>query len=500
MTLSPPTPSVPAPTPARPSSPDLAVSGLPTTSTVDGLPLTITEAAAALRSGALTSVALTEAVIARADKLDGPLGIYIKRTDEAALEAAAAADAELAAGVDKGLLHGIPLGVKDIIATADAPTTAQSLILDPSFGEQGDAVVVSRLRAAGGVITGKLTTMEYAIGFPDFDKPFPIPRNAFSLAHWPGGSSSGTGNGVAAGAFLGGLGTDTGGSVRLPAAWSNISGLKQTFGRVPKSGCVPLGYSYDNIGPMTRSARDCAAMLAVMAGHDESDACSVDVPVDDYLAALTGDITGMRVGVDFSLLERPGVDPDAAALFRASVASFEALGATVTEVTLPFYDELTTATMAGLAAEAFAYHRADLQTRWSDYGYATRVGIARAFMTTAADYVQAQRVRRVGVKAVTEMFTTVDVVLTPATGAPSPEVDSLEWGDLMNTIFTPYWNAVGNPAISVPMGLTSGGLPVGLQISGRPFEESTVLKAADAYQTVTEHHLVESPVVKELLS
>jgi aspartyl-tRNA(Asn)/glutamyl-tRNA(Gln) amidotransferase subunit A len=466
----------------------------------DGLPLTITEAAAALRSGTLTSVALTQATIARADVLDGPLGIYIVRSDEAALEAAARADSELAAGVDRGLLHGIPLGVKDIIATSDSPTTAQSLILDPSFGAQGDAVVVQRLRAAGAVITGKTTTMEYAIGFPDFDKPFPIPRNPFSLAHWTGGSSSGTGGGIAAGLFLGGLGTDTGGSVRMPAAWCGISGLKQTFGRVPKSGCVPLGYSYDHIGPMTRSARDCAAMLAVMAGHDESDACSVDVPVDDYLGALTGDIAGARIGVDFSFLADPGFDPDNAELLAAALEVFTAAGATIVEVKLPFYDELTTATMSGLTAEAFAYHRGDLQSRWEDYGGPTRMAIAQAIMTTSADYVQAQRVRRAGVRAVTALFAGVDVILTPSTATPSPAFDDLSWGSLMDSILTPYWNAVGNPAISVPLGLTSGGLPVGLQIAGRPFEESTVLRVADAFQLHTDHHLVESALVKEMLA
>ena len=457
--------------------------------TVTALPLTIGDAVAALRGGELTATALTEALIARADKLDAALGCYLARTDEEALAAAAAADAALGSGDPVGPLTGIPLAVKDIIATRDAPTTAQSLVLQPEFGARGDAPVVARLRAAGAVITGKVTTMEYAIGCPDASKPFPIPRNPWNLDHWTGGSSSGTGNGVAAGLFLGGLGTDTGGSVRLPASWCGISGLKQTFGRVPKSGCVPLGYSYDNIGPMARSAYDCAVMLAVMAGHDESDACSVDRPVDDYVAALTGDVSGLRIGVVTDLIDPPGADPDNAVRFRAALDVLAAAGADLVEITLPLREEVKTAVMAGLTAEAFAYHRNDMTTRWTDYGGPTRAAIALAVFTGAADYVQAQRVRRVAVGAVAELFTQVDVVAHPSCAVPAPELATLTFDGLIDSIHTQYWNGVGNPAISIPMGLTTSGLPVGLHMAGRPFEESTVLRVADAYQRRTDHHL-----------
>ncbi|MCW2540241.1 MAG: Amidase [Frankiales bacterium] len=466
----------------------------------DHLPLTITAAAAALRDGSLTAVALTQAVQARADQLDEAIGTYIVRTDETALAAAAKADEELAAGVDKGLLHGIPLGIKDIIATADAPSTAQSLILRPEFSDQGDAVVVARLRAAGAVITGKVTTMEYAVGHPDPSKGFPTPHNAWNLEHWAGGSSSGTGNGVAAGMFLGGLGTDTGGSIRLPSAWNGISGMKQTFGRVPKSGCAPLGYSYDHIGPMTRSARDAAAMLAVLAGHDESDACSVDRPVDDYVAALTGSMEGLRIGVDLSFLESVNCDPDIAALTRAAIEVCTAAGAIVSEVSLPFFTELQTATVAGFCAEALAYHRNDLAARWDDYGYGTRLAIGRGMLLTAADFVQAQRVRRAGLRALTDLYGSgFDLMLTPTTLVPAPKLGSLSFNGIVGALLTPYWNASGYPAMSIPMGLTSAGLPAGLQLAGKPFDEATVFQAADAFQLRTDHHLVESPVVLGIL-
>ncbi|MTD54429.1 amidase [Amycolatopsis pithecellobii] len=451
--------------------------------------LTITEAAAALRTGETTSVALTEAAFATADAHDEKLGVYLSRFDESALAAAAKADAELADGTDRGPLHGIPLGVKDIIATEEGETTAQSLVLDRAWGAGGDAPVVARLRAAGAVITGKTTTMEYAIGTPDPEKPFPIPRNPWNTKHYPGGSSSGTGNGVAAGLFLGGLGTDTGGSIRYPATSCGITGLKQTFGRVPKAGCVPLGYSYDHIGPMARSAEDCAVMLAVLAGHDTSDATSVDRPVGDYTGALTGSLQGMRIGIDMLLDRSPMTVPELAPALEAAVGELTAAGATVVDVRLPLYDELTSATMIGLTAEAYAYHRPDLRSRWLDYGAGTRLAVATGALVSAGDYVQAQRVRRAGQRQVSAVFDDVDLILTPTSACGAPEVDKLTLDDIVGALHTAYWNALGNPAMSVPMGFTGDGLPLGLQIIGRPFDEAAVLAAGYAYQQRTSWHL-----------
>jgi aspartyl-tRNA(Asn)/glutamyl-tRNA(Gln) amidotransferase subunit A len=462
--------------------------------------LTITEAAAALRAGETTSVALTEAAFAVADAHDEQLGVYLARFDETALAAAAAADADFAAGVDRGPLQGIPLGIKDIIATDEGPTTAQSLVLDRTWGDQGDAPVVARLRAAGAVITGKTTTMEYAIGTPDPEKPFPIPRNPWDVTRWSGGSSSGTGGGVAAGMFLGGLGTDTGGSIRYPATSCGITGLKQTFGRVPKYGCVPLGYSYDNIGPMARSAADCAAMLAVLAGHDARDACSVDLPVGDYTGGLTGSLDGVRIGVD-GLSERSTLtSSELPSVLDAAVAQLRAAGATVVPVELPLYPELTSATMIGFCAEAYAYHRPDLQSRWFDYGAGTRMSVAIGAMISGGDYVQAQRVRRVGQRRIAELFTEVDLIVTPTSACGAPAVDKLSFGDIIDALHTPYWNALGNPAMSVPMGFTVDGLPLGLQIAGRPFDEAGVLAAGHAFQTRTDWHLRVPAMVGDLLA
>ncbi|MCW2540244.1 MAG: amidase [Frankiales bacterium] len=455
--------------------------------------LTIAEAGRALRAGETTSRALVEAAQAAADAWEPDLGVFLARFDETALAAADAEDADLAAGIDKGPLHGIPLGIKDILATEEGAATAQSLILDPAWIEAGlDAPVVARLRQAGGVVVGKTTTCEYAIGFPDPEKPFPIPRNPWDLATWPGGSSSGTGGGLPAGLFLGGLGTDTGGSVRMPAAYCGITGLKATFGRVPKSGCVPLGYTLDGIGPMARSAEDCALMLSVMAGPDPDDPMSSLLPVEDYAALLGGDLTGVRIGVDDLIRHSPQVDDAWPALFADAIEVLRAAGATIVDVELTLFDELSTAQAMIMACEAAAYHMPDLQTRWGDYGAGARYFIGSGTTYSAPDYVQAQRVRRVGQKKLAALMTDLDLIVTPTSTMPAPlvaDLDPVRPMDSLSGLHTFYWNPVGNPTLSVPVGFNGGGLPMGIQISGHPFADAEVLRAGHIYQQHTDFHL-----------
>ncbi len=453
-------------------------------------PLTIEDAAAALRAGEVTSVDLVETSIERAEALDPSLGTYIVRFDDAALAAAKVADDELATGIDRGPLHGIPLGIKDIISTADGPTTAQSLILDPSWGDQGDGPVVARLRTAGGVVMGKTTTMEFACGMPDFDKPFPIPRNPWDLERWPGGSSSGTGSGLASGIFLGGLGTDTGGSIRCPATFSGITGLKQTYGLVPKSGCTALGTSFDHIGPMARSAWDCAAMLSVMAGGHPSDHTTVAVDVPDYVAGLTGSIEGLRIGVDrVHTLGSANADPDLEALFDAAIGELEAAGATVVEIEIPFFTELNDLTMLGWPAEVLAFQRQDLQTRWNDYGAATRLVMAAGALLSGGDLMRADRVRQAGRLAVLQLFDDVDVIVSPTAARGAPLVAGTDLAEVVSLVFTPIWNATGFPALSVPMGLGSEATPIGLQVIAPPFADGLTLQVGHAFQQRTDHHL-----------
>ena len=452
------------------------------------LPRTIAEAGATLRRRELSSQELVAGLLERADRLDPVLGTYLARFDDAALAAAKQADADFAAGIDRGPLQGIPLGVKDILATVEGPTTAQSLVLDRAWGAGRDAVAVARLRAAGAVLTGKTTTMEFAIGAPDPSKPFPVAANPWDTARSPGGSSSGTGNGVAAGLFLGGLGTDTGGSIRMPAAFCGISGLKVSHGRVPTTGCVPLAPSLDTIGPMARSARDCAAILQALAGPDASDPTSAAAPVDDYLAALDGSLAGVRIGVERSHTRPPGHDPSAIARFEEAVGVLREGGAQIVEVALEHYEVAVTASLTATLAEAFAWHRRSLQERWLDYGASTRTTLARGALASSADYAQAQRVRALARRRVDALFERCDAIAMPTATAGAPLLASDLWV-AMAQVLTPFWNGVGLPALSVPMGFTPAGLPLGLQLAGPAFSEAQLLRVGDAYQQRTDWHL-----------
>ncbi|MFJ1456800.1 amidase [Nocardia sp. N2S4-5] len=451
---------------------------------------TVTDAAAALRRGDVTATELTERALATPDDL----GVYLARCDERALARAAAVDRQLAAGAEVPPLAGIPLGVKDILAHTAAPTTAQSLVLDPAWAAGiGDCAVVRRLEQAGAVITGKTSTMEFAIGVPDPDKPFPVPRCAWDRDRWAGGSSSGSGSGVAAGHFLAAIGTDTAGSIRIPAAFNGVTGLKPTFGRVPKSGVVPLGYTLDHVGPLARSAADCALLLSVLAGPDTEDPYSADVPVADYPAALTGDLQGVRVGVD--TLDRyadGGIDPAQPRLFAEAVDTLRAAGATVVPVEVPMYPELVAIDLVVMLAEAHAYHRGDLRDRWTDYGRGTRIVLAGGAAVTGPDYVQAQRVRHVARRRMADLLGEVDLVVTPTghLGAPPlASLDPLRPLGALSSLHTPYWNPLGNPTLAVPIGLSGDATPLSMSISGRHFDEATVLRAGDAYQRRTTHHL-----------
>lgn len=467
----------------------------------DTRPWTIESAAAALRAGEVTSVELTAGAQAAADRLDPQLGTWLARFDQSALDRAAQADAELAAGTDLGPLHGIPLGIKDILATDEGPTTAQSLVLDPTWGDQGDGPVVQRLRAAGAVIMGKTSTMEFAIGRPDPAKPFPVPRNPWNPDRWTGGSSSGTGNAVASGQALGGIGTDTGGSIRLPAAYNGISGHKPTYGLVPKSGCVPLGLTYDHIGPMARSVWDCAAMLTVLAGPHPSDRTTVAHGPVDYVAALDrgaeGGLDGLRVGVIANQRVRSGSSAATLDAMASAVAELVAGGAVAVEVELPLYDELCVGAFLALQAEAYAWHRTTLATRWDDYGRPTRLTLAQGALINAGDLVQVERVRQVARRQVMELIDelSIDVLASPTTGYGATAFSGADPEAISpRALHTPAWNATGFPALSVPMGFDPDGLPLGLQIIGRPLADDLVLAVGHAYQQRTDWHLHQAPL------
>ena len=460
------------------------------------LPLTVKDAAAALRTGSVSSVQLTEGFLNRISALNESLGAFVAVTGDSALKAAEAADSDFAAGVDRGPLQGIPLAVKDIIATDDAPTTANSRVLDPEWGKGVDAPVVARLRSAGTVLLGKTTTSEFAIGLPDPDKGFPIPRNPWNLDHTPAGSSSGTGITVAAGLALGGLGTDTGGSVRGPAAQNGHTGLKVTFGRVPKNGVAPLGYTLDSVGPMARSAYDCAIMLEVMAGYDSGDSYAARVPVPKYSELLTGDLRGLRVGVPMPYFyDSPEVTDEVRAAVFAALDILKTGGAEMSDVEVPYAEQAKNANHVTLVAEAYSFHRNNMVNRWNDYGRYTRRALVRGAFLTAADYTQAQRFRSFFRRALAQLFASYDVLITPTWPSPAPRSDEMSpERQLRSVSFTGPWNLAGLPALAVPCGFSSSGLPLSMQIIGKPFAEGALLMVADAYQRQTDWHLRVPPV------
>ena len=356
---------------------------------------------------------------------------------------------------------------------------------------------MSRLRQAGAVLTGKTTTSEFHCGLPDPTKPFAIPHNPWDLERSPSGSSAGSANGVAAGLFFAGLGTDTAGSIRAPASANGVTGLKPTFGRVPKSGTVPLSYSLDSVGPIARTARDCAAVLSIIAGYHPSDESCVNVPVDAYLDALGGSLEGMKVGVQRSHHTRTDADPALAALFDQAVTTLTELGATVVAVELPLFDEMLTALLATMLAEGLAYHHADLQTRWSEYYATSRVTLAFGALVSSSDFVQAQRVRLVAQRRVAQLFDAVDVVVSPGSLRAAERSDvppSSVVPRILGNSLTGYWSASGHPAVTLPIGFTDDGLPLSMQVAGRPFDEALVLRVGDAYQSVTEWHLSMPPL------
>jgi aspartyl-tRNA(Asn)/glutamyl-tRNA(Gln) amidotransferase subunit A len=464
------------------------------------LPASIADAGDWLRAGRLSSLALTQALLARSHAAQDTIAAFITITDAPALAAAQRADAELAQGLDRGPLHGIPLGIKDIIATADAPTTANSRVLDPAWGQRDDATVVRKLREAGAVLLGKLGLHEFAIGWPDPATGFRIPKNPWDLTRTPGGSSSGTGAAIAAGLILGGLGTDTGGSIRGPAAFCGISGIKPTFGRVSKEGCVPLGYSLDNIGPMARTVRDCALMLQVLAGFDPLDPCSASTPVPDMLAGLDGSLDGVRIGVPREyFFDVPELNPQVKQAVQAALDQLASAGATVVDVELPHAAVARAAQRVIMFGEAYAYHEPDLQTRPELYGTYTSQQLRTGAFYSAADFVQAQRVRSLVKAEADRALSEVDVLVTPTALDVAPTFEGYD-PDAMRRqpTFMGIWNLTGLPALSVGCGFSEAGLPIGLQIIGKAFDEPMVFKVGDAYQRLTDWHTRQPQAAQEL--
>ncbi|HEX3860472.1 MAG TPA: amidase [Stellaceae bacterium] len=447
---------------------------------------TIAEAARLIAGRRLSPVELTQACLDRVAAYDAKLHAFVHLTAERALSEARAAEAAIMAGGSLGKLHGIPIGLKDIVDTEGIPTTCQSKILQDNIPDR-DATCAELLAAAGTVLVGKTTTHEFADGGPSFDLPLPPARNPWNTAHFTAGSSSGTGAGVAAGLILGGIGTDTGGSIRGPAALCGIAGIKPTYGLVSRAGVAPAAFSLDHIGPMAWTAEDCAILLQALAGHDPRDPASAARPVPDYTAALGSGIKGLRIGVihhfhevDYKVSDgvRLGID--------RAITTFRDLGAEIREVQLsPLQDWGACGSLISITERAAAYEEW-ARTRLGDFGERVQRRLMLGALVSGVDYVQAVRRRRELRAELQAAMVGLDVVLTAAQTAEAPDIHAIpDWDVFAAPSFTIPFNVAGYPAISICSGFGAGGLPIAIQLVGKPFDEATVLRIADAFEKAT---------------
>jgi aspartyl-tRNA(Asn)/glutamyl-tRNA(Gln) amidotransferase subunit A len=447
---------------------------------------TIADAARRIAAKQLSPVELTKACLERVHALDGQLHAFVHLTEERALAEARAAEAAIMANGPKSPLHGIPIGLKDIVDTKGIPTTCQSKLLQDNIPE-ADATCAEKLTAAGSVLIGKLTTHEFADGGPSFDLPKPPARNPWNTDHFTAGSSSGTGAAIAAGMILCGIGTDTGGSIRGPAALCGIAGLKPTYGLVSRAGVAPAAFSLDHIGPMAWSAEDCAIMLQALAGHDPRDPASADRPIPNYADAIGGGIKGFKVGVIHHFHETDHkVSDDTQRGITAAVDTFRGLGAEIREVQLsPLQDWHACGSLISLVERAAAYEEW-ARTRLPDFGRRMRNRLMLGAFVSGVDYLQAVRRRRELRAELQAAMAGIDVVVTAVFPAEAPKIDDVPiWDVFQQPSFIMPFNVAGYPAMSVCSGFGAGGLPVAIQLVGKPFQEATVLRISDAFEKAT---------------
>jgi aspartyl-tRNA(Asn)/glutamyl-tRNA(Gln) amidotransferase subunit A len=452
--------------------------------------LPITRLSALLHAHEITSAELTNAYLERIKTLDGALKSFLTVTADRAHDEASRADHELGLGRSRGPMHGIPIALKDLFDTGGIRTTGGSRVLWDRVPEQ-DATVTRKLTAAGTVLLGKLMMHEFAIGAPYLDDSIPPAHNPWSRDRVPGGSSSGSGAAVAAGLCGGALGSDTGGSIRGPAAYCGIVGLKPTYGLVSRAGVLPLSWSLDHAGPMTRTVADTAVMLQAIAGYDPADAASAYVDIPDYSVALSGSARGIRVGVPRRFIESaPGLEPDVLNGFNKSLETLSQVGANVTDIEIDGIDHAEAIQATIMFAEAVAYHEEWLRTKRELYSRGFWERVRPGLFHTATEYIQAQRGRTMFCRSMSEALTRVDVIATPTMVRTAPTFhEEAENKSPVRGQFNRVFNATGQPSLSVPCGFDHQGMPIGLLLSGRAFEETTVLRLGDAYERATEWHL-----------
>jgi amidase len=459
--------------------------------------LSLLEVSDRIRRKELSATTVTTALLDRIERLDGTLKSYLLVTAESALEDARRADQEIADGLSRGPLHGVPIGVKDNLFTKGVATTAGMEILR-DFRPDEDATVVARLRAAGAVILGKLNMTEGATF--GYHPNFPRPSNPWSSAHWPGLSSSGSGIAVSAGLCFGAIGTDTGGSIRMPSAANGVSGIKPTWGRVSRHGVVHLSESLDHVGPMARSAADAAAMLRVMAGHDAADPTTLSEPVPDYLAALDRGVSDLVIGVDWHYATE-NVAPEIADGLRSAVEVFRRLGARVRDVEFPSTTALAGEVMAMTRTEFAVSHEKNFPERAADYGPSLRKWLGDAVGVEAHAIVKSYQARDRFAGKVRAAFRDIDILMIPGMPDITPtweEFAAIE-ADIMrveSTLlrFTSPFNVSGVPTITMPSGFSEAGLPFSIQLVGWRGQEAMLCTAGHAFQQATAFHTRRPPI------
>ncbi len=450
--------------------------------------LTIAQAGDLIRQRRLSPVEYVQALLSRIDALDSQVCAFVTKTAEVALEQARAAEAEIARGGYRGPLHGIPFGLKDIYDTAGILTSGHSKICRDNI-PRDNAHAVQRLLDAGAVLMGKLATHEFASGGPSLDLPWPPARNPWHTDHFTGSSSSGSGAAVAAGFVPAALGTDTGGSIRIPAALCGVAGLKPTYGRVSRHGVMPNSYTFDHAGPLAWTVEDCAILLECIAGHDPADPTSARCAVPRYRQTLGGDIRGLRIGVVRQYWEEEGpVDPELAKAMDAAIEVLRQLGAKIGTARMRTRQAYNDVKMVIAKAEIVVIHDTELRERPHDFGADFLGRNLPGYLFSGADYVRAQRERRSMVEELRPLYSEFDVLLT-ASSAPAGRLNDLIGSGFSTkwekpNIYTPF-NVTGGPALALCNGYTKPGLPLSMQIAGRPFDEATVLRVGHAYEQAT---------------
>jgi len=463
--------------------------------------LTASQLSNLIETKEVSPVEATEAYLDRIEEVDPKLNSYITITGEQAFESARQAEQEIAAGKHRGPLHGVPMAVKDQFNTAGVLTTGGSSILKDNVPSE-DATVIAKLKEAGAVMLGKLNMSEFAMA-EIYNHPYGTPRNPWDLERNPGTSSSGSGAATAAFLCSTSLGEDTGGSIRGPANFSGLVGLRPTHGRVSRYGVLGGSWSMDTVGPISRSVEDAAITIQAIAGYDTKDTYSWDVPVPDYRSALTGDIQGIKMGVIQERMDSPNLDPEFRETVAKAISVLGELGASAEDVSIPLAPNAGALTMSILSVEWANLHRPLFEPNFDELDHNNKIRFLTGSIIPAQAYYKAQKIRAVLRQQILDALEKVDVLVLPTGPVTAPPVESVPGieskehsltGLAGRISFTGPFNLAGTPAISVPCGFSAAGMPMGLQIVGKPFDEETVLRVAHAYEQNTDWHNCRAPI------